>query len=397
MSNLLESYAPFVGENTLRHLRQLAAPLRGASVVHVNSTRAGGGVAEILHRLVPLQRELGLDASWQVIEGGRSLFRHHEELPQRAAGAAGRRPAGTARSLPRGQPGERGSARRRARRRRLRLHPRPAAGGAPALHRRSGAASGSGAVTSTPAGRSAPSGSSCATWWAATTPASSRSPPSRSYSLTPQYLDGAGHRSAVREKRRAAGERDRRCRRAFRPRARPPGSPPGFALRPLQGSGRRHPRLSHGARHTCPPSSCWPGSTASGRSRGRGSPGAGARGGRRGSGHLSSPAAARRPPNDQRPAAPRGRCAAKIVARGLRPHRHRGALEAPTGGRPATPAASRCRSSPTAPASSSTRRKAPPCASVSCCRTTLSPSRWARRAASTCARTSCSPASFAST
>jgi trehalose synthase len=70
----LDSYAPFVGQNVLRQLRQLSAPLRGASVVHVNSTRAGGGVAEILHRLIPLQRELGLDASWEVIEGDAPFF-----------------------------------------------------------------------------------------------------------------------------------------------------------------------------------------------------------------------------------------------------------------------------------------------------------------------------------
>jgi trehalose synthase len=42
--------------------------------VHVNSTRAGGGVAEILHRLVPLMRELGLDASWQVVAGDGPFF-----------------------------------------------------------------------------------------------------------------------------------------------------------------------------------------------------------------------------------------------------------------------------------------------------------------------------------
>ncbi|MBD3163084.1 MAG: glycosyltransferase [Candidatus Eisenbacteria bacterium] len=38
-------------------------------VVHLNSTREGGGVAEILDRLVPLKRELGLDTVWEVIQG----------------------------------------------------------------------------------------------------------------------------------------------------------------------------------------------------------------------------------------------------------------------------------------------------------------------------------------
>jgi hypothetical protein len=71
---LLESYAAIVGENMVDQLRQLARPLAGMRVVHVNSTREGGGVAEILHRLIPLKRELGLDVSWEVTTGDASFF-----------------------------------------------------------------------------------------------------------------------------------------------------------------------------------------------------------------------------------------------------------------------------------------------------------------------------------
>jgi len=42
--------------------------------VHVNSTREGGGVAEILHRLIPLKRELGLDASWEIVTGDSKFY-----------------------------------------------------------------------------------------------------------------------------------------------------------------------------------------------------------------------------------------------------------------------------------------------------------------------------------
>lgn len=65
----LDHYAAVVGTDVIDQLRQLAGPLSGLKVVHVNSTRYGGGVAEILDRLVPLMRELGLDASWEVIRG----------------------------------------------------------------------------------------------------------------------------------------------------------------------------------------------------------------------------------------------------------------------------------------------------------------------------------------
>jgi len=74
MTTLLESYAQVAGADVIRHLQQLAAPLKGARVVHVNSTRSGGGVAEILTKLVPLKRELGFDARWEVISGNGEFY-----------------------------------------------------------------------------------------------------------------------------------------------------------------------------------------------------------------------------------------------------------------------------------------------------------------------------------
>ena len=72
---LATKYGTVVGEDVIRHLRQLAAKLRGARVLHINSTRQGGGVAEILEKLVPLQCELGMDARWEVISGSDDFYR----------------------------------------------------------------------------------------------------------------------------------------------------------------------------------------------------------------------------------------------------------------------------------------------------------------------------------
>jgi len=70
----LAAYAPFVGEATIEDLRLLGDRLRGRRVQNINSTAVGGGVAEILNRLIPLFREVGVDASWDVIRGGEAFF-----------------------------------------------------------------------------------------------------------------------------------------------------------------------------------------------------------------------------------------------------------------------------------------------------------------------------------
>ncbi len=71
----LEDYAEPAGAEVVDQLRQLARPLSGKRVIHVNSTRVGGGVAEILNWLVVLKRELGLQASWEVLLGDAPFFK----------------------------------------------------------------------------------------------------------------------------------------------------------------------------------------------------------------------------------------------------------------------------------------------------------------------------------
>ncbi|SER17804.1 trehalose synthase [Nitrosomonas sp. Nm51] len=72
--SFLDDYAQITGHDVIEHLRQLAAPFSGAKVVHVNSTRVGGGVAEILTKMIPLMQELGIDARWEVITGESQFF-----------------------------------------------------------------------------------------------------------------------------------------------------------------------------------------------------------------------------------------------------------------------------------------------------------------------------------
>jgi trehalose synthase len=74
VSQGLDAYTPFVGAGTIDELRLLGERLRGRVVQNINSTAVGGGVAEILNRLIPLLREVGVDARWDVIRGGEEFF-----------------------------------------------------------------------------------------------------------------------------------------------------------------------------------------------------------------------------------------------------------------------------------------------------------------------------------
>lgn len=70
----LENYAEVVGAGEIEELRALAKPLRGRSIEMINSTAVGGGVAEILNRLVPLAEELDLGIRWEVMKGAEEFF-----------------------------------------------------------------------------------------------------------------------------------------------------------------------------------------------------------------------------------------------------------------------------------------------------------------------------------
>ena len=70
----LDDYAPVVGPSEIGEIRALAQRLSGKSVQMVNSTAVGGGVAEILNRLVPLLSDIGLPCRWDVITGGNDFF-----------------------------------------------------------------------------------------------------------------------------------------------------------------------------------------------------------------------------------------------------------------------------------------------------------------------------------
>jgi trehalose synthase len=70
----LDDYRNIVGQSQLDALRFLARELKGKTIKMVNSTSVGGGVAEMLNRLVPLLSELEVPTHWDVITGGNDFF-----------------------------------------------------------------------------------------------------------------------------------------------------------------------------------------------------------------------------------------------------------------------------------------------------------------------------------
>lgn len=70
----LNDYQSIVGKSVIDELRLLANRLSGKVIQNINSTFTGGGVAEILSRMVPLLSELGIDARWNIVKGSDGFF-----------------------------------------------------------------------------------------------------------------------------------------------------------------------------------------------------------------------------------------------------------------------------------------------------------------------------------
>jgi trehalose synthase len=70
----LADYTHIAGRGLIDEIRTLAEPLAGRKLMHVSATAFGGGVSEILYTLVPLMRDVGLDAHWVVILGREDFF-----------------------------------------------------------------------------------------------------------------------------------------------------------------------------------------------------------------------------------------------------------------------------------------------------------------------------------
>ena len=83
----LSDYTHIAGKETIERIRELAEPMKGHRVLHVSATAFGGGVSEILYTIVPLMRDIGLDAHWHVIFGKEEFYNATKLLHNSLQGA----------------------------------------------------------------------------------------------------------------------------------------------------------------------------------------------------------------------------------------------------------------------------------------------------------------------
>jgi trehalose synthase len=70
----LADYTHLVGRPLVEEIRELAEALQGLKVLHISATAFGGGVSEILYTLVPLMRDVGIEADWQIMIGREEFY-----------------------------------------------------------------------------------------------------------------------------------------------------------------------------------------------------------------------------------------------------------------------------------------------------------------------------------
>lgn len=85
----LHDYEALIGEDAVREIQRLAAPLQGLRVLHLSISAFGTGVAELLHSAVPLFTDLGLDCDWQVVRPAEESLAANKALYRVLAGLDG--------------------------------------------------------------------------------------------------------------------------------------------------------------------------------------------------------------------------------------------------------------------------------------------------------------------
>ncbi|MFW9969398.1 MAG: glycosyltransferase [Candidatus Odinarchaeota archaeon] len=71
---ILSRYSQLLGEKKVKSIQKKAKKFEKNEILHINATKYGGGVAEILQNMIPIMLELGLDARWEIFNASDNFF-----------------------------------------------------------------------------------------------------------------------------------------------------------------------------------------------------------------------------------------------------------------------------------------------------------------------------------
>ncbi len=91
-SQKIDKYKKIISESLFKEIKFLSEELKGLKIIHINSTPAGGGVAEILKSLVPLMKGAGLETSWHTIPPQKEFFEITKQIHNALQGEKNRLP-----------------------------------------------------------------------------------------------------------------------------------------------------------------------------------------------------------------------------------------------------------------------------------------------------------------
>ena len=70
----IDDYRRVAPPGAVDMLLRLAERVRGTRLLHLSGGRVGGGSAEILHTLVPMMADLGVEATWEITGGDPGFY-----------------------------------------------------------------------------------------------------------------------------------------------------------------------------------------------------------------------------------------------------------------------------------------------------------------------------------
>jgi len=79
-SSILNFYEILLGKEPVEIIKEKARAFEDKSILHVNATKFGGGVAEILQNMVALMEELDLDVKWKAFSAPDSFFQISKKM-----------------------------------------------------------------------------------------------------------------------------------------------------------------------------------------------------------------------------------------------------------------------------------------------------------------------------